>query len=83
MLIANGKSVMIAKKHGTRVAMQPGVHPTMLALKRVALNPVRDLLFRAAEDYAFERVYLERVSAEPISPITLTMARQINARNAE
>jgi hypothetical protein len=63
MLIANGKSVMIAKKHGTRVAMQLGVHPTMLAAKRVVLNPVGDLLFRAAEDYAFERAYLEGARA--------------------
>jgi hypothetical protein len=39
--------------------MQLGVHPTMLAAKRVALNPVGDLLFQAAEDYAFERAYLE------------------------
>jgi hypothetical protein len=45
------------------VAMHLGVHPTMLAAKRVVLNPVGDLLFRAAEDYAFERAYLEGARA--------------------
>jgi glycosyltransferase involved in cell wall biosynthesis len=60
---AGFNAVMIAKKHGTRVAMQLGVHPTMLAAKRVVLNPVGDLLFRAAEDYAFERAYLEGARA--------------------
>ncbi len=60
---AGFNAVMIAQKHGARVAMQLGVHPTMLAAKRLVLNPVGDVLFRSAEDYAFERAYLEGARA--------------------
>jgi glycosyltransferase involved in cell wall biosynthesis len=71
---AGFNAVMIAKKHGSRVAMQLGVHPTMLALKRVALNPVGDVLFRAAEDYAFERAYLEGAQAAWKTSVTSELA---------
>jgi hypothetical protein len=60
---AGYQAVLIAKKHGSSVAMQLGVHPSLLAVKGVYLNPVGDLLLRGASDYAFERAYLEGARA--------------------
>ena len=60
---AGYQAVMIAKKHGARVAVQLGVSQTMLSAKGLYLNPVGDLLLRGAADYAFERAYLEGARA--------------------
>jgi glycosyltransferase involved in cell wall biosynthesis len=56
---AGYQAVMIAKKHGMGVATQLGVHPNLLAIKGLYLNPVGDVLLRRAADYAFERAYLD------------------------
>ena len=55
---AGFQAVQIAKKHGDSVAMQLGVHPSLLAAKRLVLNPIGDFLLQSRADYAFERAYL-------------------------
>ena len=60
---AGYQAVMIARKHGDAVATQLGVHPNMLAVKGLYLNPVGDFLLRGTTDYAFERAYLDGARA--------------------
>ncbi len=60
---AGYQAVMIARKHGTRVAVQLGVDRRLLNAKGLYLNPLGDLLLRGAADYAFERAYLEGARA--------------------
>lgn len=60
---AGYQAVMIAKKHGARVALQLGVEKRMLSAKGLYLNSLGDLLLRGAADYAFERAYLEGARA--------------------
>lgn len=60
---AGYQAVMIAKKHGARVALQLGVDQRILGAKGLYLNPVGDLLLRGTSDYAFERSYLEGARA--------------------
>ncbi len=60
---AGYQAVMIAKKHGARVAVQLGVDQRVLSAKGLYLNPVGDLLLRGTSDYAFERAYLEGARA--------------------
>lgn len=60
---AGYQAVMIARKHGARVALQLGVDQRMLSAKALYLNPVGDLLLRGLSDYAFERSYLEGARA--------------------
>jgi glycosyltransferase involved in cell wall biosynthesis len=60
---AGYQAVMIAKKHGGNVALQLGVHPSVLGVKGLYLNRVGDLLLRGASDYQFERAYLDGARA--------------------
>lgn len=60
---AGYQAVLIAQKHGGNVAVQLGVDPRLLAVKGLYLNPIGDLLLRRAEDYGFERAYLEGARA--------------------
>lgn len=60
---AGYQAVMIARKHGARVAVQLGVDRRMLSAKALYLNRVGDLLLRGVSDYAFERAYLEGARA--------------------
>ena len=60
---AGYQAVMIAKKHGSRVALQLGVDQRMLSAKALYLNRMGDLLLRGTSDYAFERAYLEGARA--------------------
>ena len=60
---AGYQAVMIARKHGARVALQLGVDQRMLSAKALYLNRVGDLLLRGVSDYAFERAYLEGARA--------------------
>jgi hypothetical protein len=60
---AGYQAVIIARKHGSGVATQLGVHPNLLAVKGLYLNPLGDLLLRRAEDYNFERAYLDGARA--------------------
>lgn len=55
---AGFQAVRIAQKHGDAVAMQLGVHPSLLVAKRIALNPIGDFLLGSRADYAFEKAYL-------------------------
>jgi glycosyltransferase involved in cell wall biosynthesis len=54
---AGFQAVQIAQKHGGSVAMQLGVHPSLLTAKRVAFNPLGRLLFGQRADFAFEEAY--------------------------
>jgi glycosyltransferase involved in cell wall biosynthesis len=60
---AGYQAVMIARKHGARVALQLGVDRRMLGAKALYLNPLGDLLLNKTSDYAFERAYLEGARA--------------------
>ncbi|MEY4530611.1 MAG: hypothetical protein RLZZ156_1332, partial [Deinococcota bacterium] len=60
---AGFQAVQIAQKYGDVVAMQLGVHPSLLAAKRLFLNPVGDVLLKAVSDYTFERAYLNGARA--------------------
>lgn len=55
---AGYQAVKIAQKYGDTVAMQLGVHPSLLAAKQLLLNPIGDVLLKSITDYAFERAYL-------------------------
>jgi glycosyltransferase involved in cell wall biosynthesis len=54
---AGFEAVKIAQKHGNAVAMQLGVHPSLLTAKRLAFNPLGRMLLGARADYAFEEAY--------------------------
>jgi glycosyltransferase involved in cell wall biosynthesis len=60
---AGYQAVKIAQKYGDAVAMQLGVHPSLLAAKRLLLNPVGDVLLKSVTDYAFERAYFNGARA--------------------
>ena len=51
--------MQIAKKYGTAVALQLGVHETLLTAKRAVLNPIGDAILGKDPNYAFERAYLK------------------------
>ncbi len=56
---AGYQAVKIAIKYGDAVALQLGVHPSLLLAKRTVLNPLGDAILGTRADYAFERAYLE------------------------
>ncbi len=60
---AGYQAVKITKKHGNVVAMQLGVHPSLLLAKRLLLNPIGDVVLKSLSDYAFERAYLDGARA--------------------
>ncbi len=60
---AGYNAVFIAQKLGGSVALQLGVHPSLLLAKRFLLNPVGDLVLKSLSDYAFERAYLNGARA--------------------
>jgi glycosyltransferase involved in cell wall biosynthesis len=60
---AGYQAVKIAQKYGDAVAIQLGVHPSLVFAKRLFLNPVGDFLLKSVSDYAFERAYLNGARA--------------------
>ena len=60
---AGYQAVKIAQKYGDAVALQLGVHPSLLSAKRLFLNPIGDVLLTSLSDYAFERAYLNGAGA--------------------
>jgi glycosyltransferase involved in cell wall biosynthesis len=54
---AGFEAVKIAQKHGGGVALQLGVHPSLLTAKRLAFNPLGRALLGSRADYAFEEAY--------------------------
>jgi glycosyltransferase involved in cell wall biosynthesis len=56
---AGRQAVQIAHKYGTAVALQLGVHETLLTAKRAVLNPIGDAILGKDPNYAFERAYLK------------------------
>jgi glycosyltransferase involved in cell wall biosynthesis len=60
---AGYEAVKIAQKHGGNVALQLGVHPSLLLAKRAAFNPLGRVLFAQRADYAFEEAYFRGARA--------------------
>ncbi len=60
---AGYNAVYIAQKLGGSVALQLGVHPSLLLAKRTILNPLGDAILGTRADYAFERAYLDGARA--------------------
>jgi glycosyltransferase involved in cell wall biosynthesis len=56
---AGYQAVQIAHKYGAGVALQLGVHETLLTAKRAVLNPLGDAILGKDPSYAFERAYLK------------------------
>ena len=56
---AGRQAVQIAHKYGAGVALQLGVHETLLTAKRAVLNPIGDFILGKDSNYAFERAYLK------------------------
>jgi glycosyltransferase involved in cell wall biosynthesis len=54
---AGFEAVKIAQKHGGSVALQLGVHPSLLTAKRLAFNPLGRVLLGSRADYTFEEAY--------------------------
>lgn len=57
--LAGEAAARLAQKYGSSVSAMLGVHPAILALKRVVMNPVGDVILGRNPNYAFERAYLK------------------------
>lgn len=56
---AAGRAAQIlTERYGREVGLMLGVHPVVLGLKRVVMNPVMDVILGGNPGYAFERAYL-------------------------
>ena len=61
--LAGEAAARLAGKYGSNVGALLGVHPAILALKRVVMNPVGDAILGRNPNYAFERAYLKGARA--------------------
>lgn len=71
--LAGEAAQRLAQKYGPRVGAMLGVHPAIIALKRVVMNPVGDVILGRNPGYAFERAYIKgaraaKKEAEPLEP---------------
>lgn len=55
---AGYNAVMIAKKLPASVALRLGVHPLLLGLKKIILNPLVMALFKSSASLLYEKAYL-------------------------
>jgi glycosyltransferase involved in cell wall biosynthesis len=61
--LAGEAAQRLALKYGSGVGAMLGVHPAIMALKRVVMNPVGDAILGKNPGYAFERAYLKGARA--------------------
>ncbi len=61
--LAGEAAQRLALKYGSGVGAMLGVHPAIIALKRVLMNPVGDAILGKNPGYAFERAYLKGARA--------------------
>lgn len=61
--LAGEAAQRLAQKYGPGVGAMLGVHPAIVALKRVVMNPLGDAILGRNPSYAFERAYLKGARA--------------------
>jgi glycosyltransferase involved in cell wall biosynthesis len=61
--LAGEAAQRLALKYGSGVGAMLGVHPAIIALKRVVMNPVGDAILGKNPGYAFERAYIKGARA--------------------
>ncbi len=61
--LAGEAAQRLALKYGPSVGAMLGVHPAIMALKRVVMNPLGDAILGKNPGYAFERAYMKGARA--------------------
>jgi hypothetical protein len=57
--LAGEAAQRLSEKYGPTVGAMLGVHPAIMALKRVVMNPLGDALLGGHPAYDFERAYMK------------------------
>lgn len=58
-LAAGRAARILTERYGPEVGLMLGVHPVVLGLKRVVMNPVMDVILGRNPSYVFERAYMK------------------------